>query len=94
MIPDNSKKTTIAEIRYIKKVTIGTVQPKCALYRRYGGKISWRCFNKCLSQHPKGIIIGKDISIGSFKLGEHELNMQSTTYHVGFARKPYWLDEK
>ncbi|KQS47887.1 MULTISPECIES: hypothetical protein [Flavobacterium] len=93
MIPDNSKKTTIAEIRYIKKVTIGTVNPS-APFTDDMREDQLALLNKCLSQHPKGIIIGKDISIGSFKLGEHELNMQSTTYHVGFARKPYWLDEK
>ncbi|PZQ85376.1 MAG: hypothetical protein DI548_08630 [Flavobacterium johnsoniae] len=93
MIRDNSKKTTIAEIRYIKKVTIGTVNPS-APFTDDMREDQLALLNKCLSQHPKGIIIGKDISIGSFKLGEHELNMQSTTYHVGFARKPYWLDEK
>lgn len=91
MIPDNSKKSAFSDIRFIKKVTIGTVNPN-APFTDDMREEQLVLLNKCLSQHPKGIIIGKDISIGSFKLGEHELNMQSTTYHVGFSRKPYWLE--
>ncbi|WP_306350788.1 hypothetical protein [Flavobacterium sp. '19STA2R22 D10 B1'] len=93
MLPDTSKKTAIAEIRYVKKVTIGTVNPS-APFSEDKREEQLAFLNKCLSQHPKGTIIGKDISIGTFMMGEHELNMQSTTYHIGFTRKPYWMGEK
>lgn len=48
--------------------------------------------NRCLNDFPKGIIIGKDITIGRYQIGEYELIMEKVTYHVGFARKPAWLE--
>ena len=50
--------------------------------------------NRCLNDYPKGIIIGKDITIGRYMVGEHELTMEKITYHVGFERKPPWEDEE
>ncbi len=48
--------------------------------------------NKCLNENPKGKIIGKDISVGVFQVGDHQITLQRTTYHVGFLRKPVWLE--
>ena len=49
--------------------------------------------NRCLNDYPKGIIIGKDTTIGRYVIGEHELSMEKVTYHIGFSRKPGWLEE-
>ncbi len=48
--------------------------------------------NRCLNDYPKGIIIGKDVTIGRYAIGEHELTMEQPTYHVGFPRKPVWME--
>lgn len=50
--------------------------------------------NRCLNDYPKGRIIGKDISIGRYQAGEHELTMEKVTYHIGFTRKPEWEEER
>ena len=49
--------------------------------------------NRCLNDYPKGIIIGKDIAIGRYMIGEHELTMEKVTYHIGFERKPSWIEK-
>ena len=49
--------------------------------------------NKCLNEYPKGRIIGKDISVGVFQVGDHQITLQRTTYHVGFLRKPVWMEK-
>ena len=49
--------------------------------------------NRCLNEYPKGIILGKDVTIGRYMIGEHELTMEKSTYHIGFKRKPAWEED-
>ena len=32
-------------------------------------------------------------TIGRYVIGEHELTMEKVTYHIGFSRKPGWMEE-
>lgn len=88
----DKKKNDVSEVRYIKAVPIGSVNPN-ALLTDEAREAQTELLNRCLNDYPKGIIIGKDITIGRYMLGEHELTMQKTTYHVGFIRKPIWMDK-
>lgn len=83
------KKNALTDIRYVKLVSIGSVNPNNPLSDQ-SKKEQMELLNKCLNDYPKGIIIGKDISIGRYMVGEHELTMEKVTYHVGFPRKPAW----
>lgn len=85
-------KAEFSEVRYIKAVTVGSINPN-ALLSDEAREGQTALLNRCLSDYPKGILLGKDIAIGRYQLGEHELTMQKTTYHVGFPRKPAWLEE-
>ena len=84
-------KTALTDIQYIKLVPIGSVNPNNPLSDQSRDD-QVKLLNKCLNDYPKGIIIGKDITIGRYQIGEHELNMEKITYHVGFSRKPSWED--
>lgn len=88
----NQKKPELSDIRYVKEVVVGSINPNTLLTDE-ARSAQTDLLNRCLNDYPKGIIIGKDISIGRYAFGEHELNMQKTTYHVGFTRKPVWLEE-
>lgn len=83
------EKATLADIRYVKLVPMGSVNPNNLLSDQAREEQA-ALLNKCLSDYPKGIIIGKDITIGRYLIGEHELTMERVTYHVGFPRKPSW----
>ncbi len=83
------KKISFENIRYVKLVTIGSVNPN-APFSEQSQKDQVDLLNRCLNDYPKGIIIGKDVQIGIYKIGQHELTMEKSTYHIGFERKPSW----
>ncbi len=83
------KKISFENIRYVKLVVIGSVNPN-APFSEQSQKEQVDLLNRCLNDYPKGIIIGKDIQIGIYKIGQHELTMEKSTYHIGFERKPSW----
>jgi hypothetical protein len=89
---NRKEKPQISDTRYVQIVTIGGLDPNNPLSEEGQLKQVER-LNKLLSGYPKGTIIGKDTSIGRFMLGEHELCMQRTSYHVAFPRKPENIDE-
>ena len=83
------KKAALTDIHYVKLVPIGSVNPNNPLSDQ-AKEAQVELLNRCLNDYPKGIIIGKDITVGRYMIGEHELTMERVTYHVGFPRKPSW----
>jgi hypothetical protein len=90
---NRQKKPDIYDVKFMKDVTVGSVNPNVILSDETR-QSQIALLNRCLNDYPKGVIIGKDIVIGRYNIGEHELVMQKTIYHVGFPRKPAWVDEK
>jgi hypothetical protein len=90
---NQQKRLETTDVRFVKDVAVGSVNPNVVLSDA-ARQAQTSLLNRCLNDHPRGIVIGKDIAIGRYTMGEHELVMQKTIYHVGFPRKPAWLDEK
>lgn len=90
---DKREKAALTDIRYVKLVPVGSVNPNNPLSDQSKEEQA-ALLNRCLNDYPKGVIIGKDITVGRYMLGEHELTMEKVTYHVGFERKPLWLEER
>lgn len=90
---EEKRKTELSEIRYVKMVTIGSVNPNNPLSEE-SRRAQMELLNRCLSDYPRGVIIGKDIAIGRYMIGEHELTMEKITYHVGFSRRPAWEEDR
>lgn len=86
---NRTEKTALSEVCYVKLVSVGSVNPNHPLSEQ-SREEQVRLLNKCLNEYPKGIIVGKDITVGRYMIGEHELTMEKVTYHVGFTRKPSW----
>ncbi len=89
---DKREKTALTDIHYVKLVTVGSVNPNNPLSDQSREEQA-ALLNRCLSDYPKGVILGKDVTVGRYMLGEHELTMERVTYHVGFERKPTWMEE-
>lgn len=89
---NREEKTTLTDIHYIKLVPIGSVNPNNPLSDQ-SREAQVALLNRCLNDYPKGVIVGKDITVGRYLIGEHELTMEKITYHVGFTRKPAWEEE-
>lgn len=90
---DGRDKTALTDIHYVKLVTVGSVNPNNPLSDQSRQQQA-ELLNRCLNDYPKGVILGKDITIGRYMIGEHELSMEKVTYHVGFTRKPAWDTEE
>ncbi|PIB35282.1 hypothetical protein BFP72_07655 [Reichenbachiella sp. 5M10] len=80
------------DIRYVAKVIVGSVNPQSPFSDNEHDS-QFDKLNQYLSGYPKGKIIGRDVMIATFQMGEHQMNMQKTTYHIGFKRKPEWIDK-
>ncbi len=90
---DSGEKKALTDIHYIKLVPVGSINPNNPISDA-SKEAQAELLNRCLNDYPKGIIIGKDITIGRYQIGEHELTMEKITYHVGFQRKPAWETEE
>lgn len=86
------EKKALTDIHYVKLVPVGSVNPNNPLSDQ-SREAQVALLNKCLNDYPKGILIAKDVTVGRYKIGEHELTMEKVTYHVGFERKPAWEEE-
>ncbi len=86
----NDKKLPIEDIRHVELISVGSVNPNNPLSEE-SARMQVEKLNRCLNDYPKGVIIGKDITVGRYMIGAHELTMEKTTYHVGFTRRPLWL---
>ncbi len=77
----------LEDVSYVKLVTVGSVDPGSP-FSQQPREEQIDLLNRYLNGHPRGIIIGRDISVGRYLIGEHELTMEKVTYHVGFSRRP------
>ncbi len=82
----------LTEVTYVKRITVGNDDP---------GKVrspeeieaASALLNKCLNSPPKGHIIAVEKSFVVVQMGEHQAVLQWIVYHVGFPRKPIWLED-
>lgn len=78
------------DITYVHRIVVGNddpeQQPDEEMYKRQIALL-----NRCLSESPKGKIIGQEKNFYILNIGEHQIVMQYLVYHVGFRRKPAWI---
>ena len=86
---ENKAKPELSDIHYVKLVTVGSINPNNPLSEQ-SKSAQVELLNRCLSDYPKGIIIGRDVSVGRYMIKEHEIVLEKITYHIGFPRKPMW----
>ena len=82
----------ISDIRFIKRISVGSSDPGHILSEDEI-KEATDLLNRCLAGPPSGKIVGIEKSFKILNIGEHQAVLQWLVYHVGFARKPVWLDD-
>jgi hypothetical protein len=82
----------LTDVNFVKRVTVGSRDPESL---RSDEEIdeAVKTLNRCLTELPRGKILGIEKSFSLLNIGEHQVVLQAMTYHVGFTRKPQWLDE-
>lgn len=82
----------ISNVRFIKRIVVGNDNPQ-NMRTEAEVQQSMDLVNKCLSGTPRGYLLNIEKSFGLYNIGEHQIVLQYAVYHVGFDRKPLWLDE-
>jgi hypothetical protein len=79
----------LTDVHYVKRiVSATTIRNTCVGRNQQAADL----LSRCLTDTPKGTIIGIEKNFMLLNIGEHQVVLQSLVYHVGFARKPYWLE--
>lgn len=83
---------SLYDMNYVHRLVLGNDNPEAQPdEQKY--KKQLKLLNRCLSDTPKGKIIGQEKNFYILNIGEHQVVMQYIVYHIGFSRKPYWLDQ-
>ena len=82
----------LTDVHYVKRIAVGTSNPNLMLSEEEIQK-AVDLLNRCLTGPPKGTIVGIEKSFKVLSIGEHQAVLQWLVYHVGFPRKPAWLDD-
>ena len=80
----------LSTVRFIKRITIGSTNPANPAGEAEMEEAT-ELLNRCLSEAPRGVILGVEKNFSLFNLGEHQVVLQWMVYHVGFSRKPGWM---
>lgn len=81
----------LADVRFVKRIVVGSERPGL---NRSAEEIQQAValLNRCLGDFPRGELLGLEKGFTVIALGEAQVVQQFIAYHVGFARKPDWLD--
>ncbi|MFP4462129.1 MAG: hypothetical protein ACLFQE_08020 [Thermotogota bacterium] len=82
----------LTEVKYVKRITVGSENPN-HICTQEEIENTTKLLNRCLNDNPKGSILATEKSFTLLQIGEHQVVLQWIVYHVGFKRKPFWLDE-
>lgn len=82
----------ITDISHIERIVIGSTDPG-TLPSEEEIQQRMAVINRCLSEYPKGRIIGIERSFSVVRIGEHQVVLEAVVYHLGFRKKPLWMAE-
>lgn len=88
----DKKKVTLSDVKHVRLVTIGGVNPNQPVTEAERNE-QLALLNTYINENNQGIIIGKDITVGQYMIGGHQLTMEKVTYHIGFDNKPKCEEE-
>lgn len=81
----------ISEVTFIKRIIIGNKEPQ-NIQDDTVQEHQMEFLNHCLNDYPRGKIVGQEKGFHILRVGEHQIVMQYVVYHVGFKRRPNWIE--
>jgi hypothetical protein len=82
----------LSDVGYVKRIVVGSNNP-ANLQSEEQIRTGMALVNRCLTETPKGRIIGVEKSFSILQVGEHNVVLQWLTYHIGFKRRPFWIED-
>lgn len=81
----------LSDVGYVKRVVVGNCDPEHMLPEEELER-QQALLNRCLTGTPRGRIIGQETNFYLLNIGQHQVVVQYVSYHIGFARRPFWLE--
>jgi len=81
----------LIDVAYVKTISIGNIDGDNTNSDKENEE-QVALLNRMLTNMPKGKIIGKDVRLAVKQVGDEQVTLIKTTYHIGFNRKPVWID--
>lgn len=82
----------LTNMRFMKRIVVGNDNPQ-AMRTEAEVQQQMDLVNRCLTSTPRGYLLNMEKSFGLYNIGEHQIVLQYAVYHIGFERKPLYLDE-
>lgn len=82
----------LTNIRYVQRILVGNDDPQ-NMRGEEALREQLNLLNRCLTSTPRGYILSIEKNDSVHTVGEHQVVLQPVVYHVGFERKPLYLDE-
>lgn len=83
----------MADVSFVASIVVGNDDPR-NMRTEEEIRQQMEQVNRCLTGTPRGHIIGMERGGVSHMLGEQQVVLQYSVYHIGFARKPLFMDEQ
>lgn len=81
----------LSDIAFVKRIAVGHAGgDRLAADARDTQALA--LLNRCLADSPKGRIIAVEKHVAVQAAGTEQVVQQWVCYHVGFRRRPHWLD--
>ena len=81
----------VTDVGFVRRITVGSSDPQSPKGEAEI-QAAMDFLNRCLTEVPRGRILGMEKSFSVVNIGEHQVVLQWITYHVGFTRKPAWIE--
>lgn len=81
----------LTDVRFVHRIVVGS-QNGDSLPSEDEAQSAITLLNRCLTVAPKGRILGIEKTAKVLNIGEQQLVIETLAYHIGFPRKPAWLD--
>ncbi|HYZ21442.1 MAG TPA: hypothetical protein VE690_04725 [Rhodopila sp.] len=82
----------LTDVSYIKRIVVGSRDPE-SLRSEDEIQAAMDLLNRCLTEIPRGRIIGVEKTFSLLNIGEHQVVLQCMIYHIGFSRRPSWMQD-
>ena len=80
----------IGEVSYIQRAVVGPVRAdQIPTQDELDAQMDF--VNRCLSE-GRGQLVGTEKGLTLIHHGDQQIVIQHTVYHIGFKRKPVWLE--
>lgn len=81
----------LSDVSFVKRIVVGTTDPAEPISEA-DNEAQIQLLNRCLHEQPRGRIVAIEKSLTPVKTDGHTEFVQAVIYHVGFARRPVWME--